>query len=135
MKRICLLLVLVLAFSLLCGCNGYVKNYSATILLTSCWGDEASMEFETFRGTYHFKLKRDGATEHALDLDAELAEGEMNIYIGVDGEKELLLTVKGGESYDEIITLDAKYDDKKTIYVILESTGKCVDGDFEFEYH
>ena len=50
-------------------------------------------------------------------------------------EKELLFIVKGGESYDETITLHNKYDNEKTIYIILESTGKCVDGYFEFEYN
>ena len=59
----------------------------------------------------------------------------MNVYIDVNGEKELLRTVKGGESFDETITLDDKYDNKKTIYIILESAGKCVDGNFEFEYN
>ena len=135
MKKIGVVLVLVFTLAVLCSCGGYVKKYSATILITSCQGDEASMEFDTFKGTYHFKLKRDGAVEHTLDLEASLAEGEMNIYIGVGGEKELLRTVKGGESYDETITLDDKYDYEKAIYVILESIGKCVDGDFEFEYN
>ena len=135
MKKVCFLLILILTLVMVCGCGGYVKNYSATILITSCHGDEASMEFDTFKGTYNFKLKRDGAAEHTLDFEADLAEGEINIYVGVDGEKELLRTVKGGESYDETITLDTKYDNEKTIYVILESTGKCVDGDFEFEYN
>lgn len=135
MKKFAFVLVLVLALALLCSCDGYVKKYSATILITSCQGDEASMEFDTFKGTYNFKLKRDSAAEHTLDLEATLAEGEMNVYIGVDGEKELLRTVKGGESYDETIALDDTYDNEKTIYVILESTGKCVDGDFEFEYN
>ena len=135
MKKIGFVLVLVLTLALLCSCGGYVKSYSATILITSCQGDEASMEFDTFKGIYDFKLKREGAAEHALDIEASLAEGEINIYIGVDGEKELLRTVKGGDSYDETITLDDKYDNEKAIYVILESTGKCVDGDFEFEYH
>ena len=135
MKKVCFLLILILTLVMLCGCGGYVKNYSATILITSCHGDEASIEFDTFKGTYNFKLKRDGAAEHTLDFEADLAEGEINIYVGVDGEKELLRTVKGGESYDETITLDTKYDNEKTIYVILESTGKCVDGDFEFEYN
>lgn len=135
MKKIGFVLVLALTLALLCSCGGYVKSYSATILITSCHGDEASMDFYTFKGTYNFKLRRDGAAEHTLDLEASLAEGEMNVYIGVDGEKELLRTVKGGESYDETITLDDKYDDEKTIYVILESIGKCVDGDFEFDYN
>lgn len=135
MKKACFILVLILSFVMLCGCGGYVKNYSATILITSFHGDEASMEFDTFKGTYNFKLRREGAAEHTLDFEASLAQGEMNVYIGVNGEKDLLRTVKGGESYDELITLDNKYDNEKTVYVILESTGKCIDGDFEFEYN
>ena len=135
MKKISILLVLIVTLCMLCGCSGYVKSYSATILMTSCRGDEASMDFYTFNGTYHFKLKRDGVAEHTLDLEASLAEGEMNIYIGVDGEKELLRTVKAGEPCDETITLDEKYDNEKTVYVILESVSKCTDGEFEFEYN
>ena len=134
MKKVCFVLVLIVMFFMLCSCGGYVKSYSATILITSGHGDEASMKYDTFKGSYNFKLKRDGAAEHTLDLDASLGEGEMNVYIGVGGEKELLITVKGGESYDETITLAEKYDSEKTIYIILESVGKCVDGDFEFEY-
>jgi len=135
MKKVCFVLVLILTLGMLCSCGGYVKSYSATILITSCQGHEASMKFDTFKGTYNFKLRRDGDADHTLDLDASLAEGEMNVYIGVDGEKELLRTVKGGESCDETIPLDDKYDDEKTVYIILESTGECVDGDFEFEYN
>ena len=135
MKKIGFVLVLVLILASLCGCGGYVKSYSATILITSCHGDEASMDFDTFNGTYNFKLRRDGVAEHTLDFEASLAEGEMNVYIGVDGEKELLRTIKGGDSLDETIILDGKYDNEKTVYVILESNGKCVDGDFELEYN
>lgn len=135
MKRIGLVLALVLTLALLCSCGGYIRSYSATILLSSCQGDEASMEFNTFRGTYNFKLRRDGDAEHTLDFEASLGEGEMNVYIGVGGEKELLRTVKSGESYDETIALNDKYDNEKTIHIILESAGKCVSGDFEFEYN
>ena len=135
MKKVCVALLLMLAFLLLCSCGEYVKSYAATVLITSCSGDEASMEFRSFKGTYHFKLRRDGTAEHTLDVESALSEGEMNIYIGVGGEKELLLTVKGGESVDKTIALDEKYDNEKTVYVILESVGKCVDGDFEFEYN
>ena len=134
MKKISFVLVLILALVTLCSCGGYVKNYSATILITSCQGDEASMEFDTFKGTYNFKLRRDGSAEHILDYEASLAEGEMNVYIGVSGEKELLFTIKGGESFDTKISLDSKYDNEKKVYIILESIGDCVDGDFEFEY-
>ena len=135
MKKAFFTLALIVILFMLCSCGGYVKSYAATILITSGHGDEASMKFDTFKGSYNFKLKRDGAAEHTLDLDASLGEGEMNVYIGVGGEKELLLTVKDGDSYDEMITLPEKYDNEKTIYIILESVGKCIDGDFEFEYN
>ena len=134
MKKISFALALILTLITLCSCGGYVKSYSATILITSCQGDEASMEFDTFKGTYNFKLRRDGSAEHILDYEASLAEGEMNVYIGVSGEKELLFTIKGGESFDTKISLDSKYDNEKKVYIILESIGECVDGDFEFEY-
>ena len=135
MKKVCCVLALILMLFMLCSCGGYVNSYSAFLLITSSRGDEASMEFDTFQGSYNVKLKRDGNPEHTLDLDASLGEGEMNVYVGVGGEKELLLTVKGGENYDETIALAEKYDNKKAIYIILESVGKCVDGDFEFEYN
>ena len=135
MKRVCIVWALILTIFLFCGCGGYVKSYSATILITSCHGNEANMEFDSFKGTNNFKLRRDGTAAHTLDCEASLGEGEMHVYIGVGGEKELLLTVKGGETYDDTITLAEKYNNEKTIYIILESVGKCIDGDFEFEYN
>ena len=46
------------------------------------------MEFDAFKGTYHFKLRRDDPAEHTLHPEASLAEGEMHICIGVDGDFE-----------------------------------------------
>jgi uncharacterized lipoprotein YehR (DUF1307 family) len=135
MKKICIALVMIFTLFMLCACGEYVNSYSATRFMASRAGDEAKMKFSTFKGTYHFKLKRDGDAEHTLDFESSLADGEMNVYIGVHGDKELLCTVKGGDSFDQTIALDEKYDDEKTIYVILESVGKCVDGGFEFEYN
>jgi len=135
MKKFCFALALMLAIVTFCGCGRYSGKYTAIMLITSSWGDEGSMEFAHFEGTYNFKLRRDNDAERTLDVDASLVEGQMNIYIGVNGEKDLLLTVKGGESYDQTIVLDSKYSNERTIYVILESVGKCVNGDFEFEYN
>lgn len=137
MKKIgfALALILVLA-TLLCGCDGFVRSYSATMLVTSSIGDEGSMEFKTFNGTYSLSLRRDeDFPEHTIDCEASLTEGEMNVYIGVDGEKELLFTIKGGERIDTTIPLEGKYDNEKKVSIILESVGKCVGGDFEFEYN
>ena len=135
MKKIIIALVLVLTLVMLCGCDGYVKSYSATLLVTSSKGDEASMEFRSFNGTYDLNLNIGKAAEHKLDVEASLGEGEMNVYIGTADEKELLFTIKGGEVYDQEINLDEKYANEKTVYIILESVGKCTNGDFEFEYN
>ena len=119
MKKACFVLAMILTLVTLCSCSGYVNNYFATILITSCQGDEASMEFDTFKGTYNFKLKGKNDSEHTLDCEASLAEGEMKVYIGVGGEKELLLTIKSGESYNDTIALDDKYDNERVVYIIL----------------
>ena len=47
-------------------------------------------------------------SDHTLDCEVSLAEGETKVYIGVGGEKELLFAIKGGESYNGTITLDDK---------------------------
>ena len=134
MKKIGFVMILTFILFMFCSCGKYVNSYSAIILTTSCHDDEASMEFSVFEGTYNFKLKRQGSAEHSLDFESSLDEGEMKIYIGVDGEKELLRIVKGGEVYDEKIVLDEKYDKEKVVYIILETTGECKNGDFEFEF-
>ena len=136
MKRISFVLVIVLLIISLFSCgNGFVNSYTAKMMQTSCWDDEASMEFSDFEGIYHFKLRGDYDSDHTLECEASLIDGEVNVYVGVNGEKELIFTIKGGESYDNTIALDDKYDDAKTIYVIVESENKSSNGNFEFEYN
>ena len=135
MKNVLVAFILMFALILLCACDGNISSYSATLLITTSNGDSASMQFHTFRGTRSFKLKTSDVGDRAIDFKASLAEGEMNVYISVDGEKELLVTVKGGESYNEAIALDEKYNNEKTISIILESEDKSVDGSFKFEYN
>ncbi len=136
MKKLSFILVMVLLIISLFGCeNGYINKYTANMMQTSCWDDEASMEFSDFKGIYHFKLKGKNDSDHTLQYEASLDEGEVNVYVGVNGEKELIFTIKSGESYDNTIALDDKYDDVKMIYVIVESKNKSSNGDFEFEYN
>lgn len=134
MKKLCLALALVFILLALCSCSGYVNSYSATFLAVSSVGDEADIEFKTFKGTYNLKLTRDDADDRTLEYQASLAEGEINVYIGVGGEKDLLFTIKGGESAKAAVPLDNKYAGEKRVYIIIESVGKCADGDLEFEY-
>lgn len=135
MKKLCMILSLMLALAMLVGCEATVKSYAATLLATSQRGDEAKMEFATFKGNYDFKLTRDDPAEHTLDLEVSLGEGELRIYIEANGKKELLRTVKGGEVCDEVIALGAEYDNEKTVRIIIETEDKCKKGELEFEYN
>jgi len=133
MKKIGLLFALVLCLVMLVGCDGYVNSYSAVGMIKSVWGDEASLEFGSFQGTYNYKMKTVQSSDHTIDYGASLTEGEMNVYIDVDGEKELLFNIKGGESLDTSKALEDKYDDAKSIRIIVETVGKCKGGEFEFD--
>lgn len=135
MKKVRFALAMALMLFMLSGCSGYVNSYFATILSTSCQGDEASMEFASFNGTYNFKLTGEKNGDHTLDYDVSLDKGEMKVYVGVGGEKKFLFTVKGGEPHNGTSALGAEYDNKKTVYIILESVGECRNGDFEFDYN
>ena len=44
------------------------------------------MEFGSFNGTYNFKLRRDGAPEHTLDLEASAWMAILNLSI-IDRDK------------------------------------------------
>ena len=59
-----------------------------------------------------------------------LEEGEMAVSYDYAGLKQPLLTVRGGESLEET----GGYAETGTVYVILESTGKCVNGSFDFTF-
>ena len=132
-KLCCCVLVLLIAIVTLTACGEYTNNYSAAIMTTKSGKNEASMEFDSFEGTYNLKIKNTIEAETlSFGYKGSLAEGEINVYIGVDGEKELLFTIKGGEKVKNSILLDEKYNNKKTIYVIVESAEKCTDGNFEF---
>ncbi len=134
MKKVCLAWLMILLLVTLCGCNhGYINSYAATIMSTSCKGNEASMKFDSFQGSYHFKLQRESEKDNNLECEAELKKGTMNVYIGTEGEKELLFTLAGGESFEEGLVLQGKYSEADAFYIILESEGACSGGDFEFE--
>lgn len=136
-KIVCVLAVLlcicICISAVFCGCDGYTDSYSAVAMVRSVQRDEASWTFGSFDGTLHFKLKAEQENNQIMDYEASLGEGEMNIYIDADGEKELLFTIKGGETLDAEQALGDTYNGAKTIRVIAESVGKCKDGNFKFD--
>lgn len=133
MKKIARIIIatamLVLCFTLSACGNGYASNYSGTAIVTTKTSDKASLSFGSFSGTCVMQLKNNGGGEALIAYEATLEEGNIKVYYDFNGEKlDLFEIVTGGsvEAETEAFTSN------KTIYIIIESDGKCSEGSFSF---
>lgn len=120
---------LVLCFSLsACGVK-YVSNYSSSVMTTTSSSKEASVSFDTFSGTYVMKLQNAGDGEAVITYSATLEEGNIKVYYDYNDEKLSLFEI-GTDGSVEGKT--EEFTGNKTVYVIIESDGKCNAGSFSF---
>ena len=119
-------LMLALAM-LLCsfGCGGYKSKYRAVGFVHSNDTESAYMSFYTFEGTMVFKFHT--TRESDIKYSAKLESGSATVYYDYSGKQELF-SVKGGEELDS----RGGYVDNGTIYVIVETDGECMNGEFSF---
>ena len=118
----------VLCFTLSACGSKYVSHYSAMLMVSSKSSNKASVSFDSFSGTYVIKLKNNSADEALLTYEATLGEGNISVYYDFNDEKLNLFEIEADGSVDsktEAIT-------GKTVYIIIESDGKCNDGSFSF---
>lgn len=119
---------LVLCFALSACATKYVSHYSSSTMVTTSTSDKASISFGSFSGTYVMKFQNNGADEVSITYEATLGEGNIKVYYDYNDEKLDLFKIETNGSVDsktEAFT-------GKTIYVIIESDGKCKDGSFSF---
>ena len=129
MKRIitiALLTVITIAACLsLTGCGRYTSSYVTTM----CVKTDDSVSFSSLKGTVVFTAKCDGEEGRKIKYSAKLGTGSFTVYYDSDGTKKELFTIGAGESVEasggELV--------KGTVYIILETDGKCEDGKFSFE--
>ena len=122
-------LPLVAMLILICVCfNGckYVSSYSATICIHSSSSDSGSIQFESLTGTYVFKMKPEST--NTLYYTAKLGTGSLKVYYDNDDEKKELFTLNSGEAKEFTLTPLKS----GTLYVIIETNGKCENGDLSF---
>ncbi len=123
------MLTLVMCFTL-SGCgNKYASHYSAMMMVRSNTSNKASVSFDTFSGTYVMQLKNNGSDEVCISYDASLEEGNINVYYDFNDEKLNLFEVG---TDDDVEGKTDPFTGNKTIYIIIESDGKCSDGEFSF---
>ena len=127
-KLVTVFLIPAMIFCLaLTSCGNYNSSVMAIMLVTSNTSKEASMSFSSFKGTKVFKVKCKEEGEK-LFYSGHLDKGEMSVYYDDDGTKKMLFTVKDGEQVE-----DASEElSKGTVYIIVETEGKCSDGRLDF---
>ncbi len=130
MKRIvrhCLILLLAtLTILPLASCASYKSSYRAVLLVRSNTDSEASMSFMEFEGSMVFKLKCEDAD--SISWTAELESGDVTVYFDDGrGRTELFKAGDGASLRGESSDLE-----QGTVYIIVETNGKCKEGSFTF---
>ncbi len=132
MRKILLLLLIPALLLSMFACSPYTSSYSATMLVRSSKRDHCEVHFGTLKGTLVLNTKvTDEDADGLIHYEAELAEGELSVWYDVDGTKEHLFTIKGGESLDDrggSVSIGDK------VIIIIETSGKAKDGEIEIDF-
>ena len=122
MKKILRLIMAVIIAFLLAGCGKYISSYKAIGFVHSNRSASAQMSFYSFEGRMVFRLKSPG--EGDLKYTAELESGTVTVYYDYSGTKSELFTADSGDRLDS----RGGYIEAGTVYVIVETEGKCKNG-------
>ena len=129
MKKILPILILI-SLCLVClvcfaACSKYNSHYSALLLITSNTSKSASIRFTSLNGTKVFKLKSDGV----LNYSAKLTGGSATVFYDYNGTKMELFSIGAGQKVGPASVNVTP----GTVYVIVETNGKCEEGQFSFD--
>ena len=107
--------------------SDHVSSYRATMLVRSETSGSARMSFMTLNGRIVFTLRSGGSD--AVGASARVETGSATVYYEAGGTKTEWFTVTAGEE----VEYSAGPLEKGTVYVIVETDGKCEEGSFRFE--
>ena len=129
MKKILPILILI-SLCIVClvcfaACSKYNSHYSALLLITTNTSKSASIRFTSLNGTKVFKLKSDGV----LNYSAKLTGGSATVYYDYNGTKMELLSIGAGQEVGPASVNVTP----GTVYVIVQTNGKCEEGQFSFD--
>ncbi len=110
------------------GCGKYVSSHSAFGFVHTGSDKAAEMRFASFRGSQIFTMQVDGEAGGQIRYSASLESGAATVYYDTDGTKRELFSITAGENVDaaggELV--------KGKLYVIVETTENCKNGEFRF---
>lgn len=122
-----LLLAVLFVTASLAGCSPYVPHYYAIMRVCTNDSDSASLIFGELDGTDVFKLKCRAGEE--LRYSGKLEEGSLTVYYDCGGDKKELFSLRDGDE----VSASADALPAGTVYIIVETSGKCRGGDLAFE--
>ena len=127
MKRfLSLLAIACILLAALSACSSYKSSYKAVLLVHSNTNHKAEMSFMEFEGSMVFELKCEDAD--SISWTAELESGDVTVYFDDGrGRTELFKAGDGASLRGESSDLD-----RGTVYIIVETNGKCKEGSFTF---
>lgn len=123
--------VLLICCLFLSGCSSepYTSSYNAKGLAQTNDDHSATMSFAEFQGVKVFKLKFDDSFSKSLVYNLRLETGNAAIYYDTDGVKKELVSLDSGDrAEDRLRDLTCS-----SMYIIVETNGKCMNGNFSFE--
>ena len=128
MKKLFSILLVFCLLAGFAGCSAYRSHYKAVGFVHSNTPGSAFMSFYEFEGTNVFTLKCKNAGGK-LKYSAKLETGAIKVYYDTDGSKKELFSVGAGDEISSSLDLASA---GKT-YIIVETDGKCMNGDFQFD--
>ncbi len=130
MKRFAFLsFSLLLVILSLVSCNRYSSHYYTIAHGTSFDSDSASVFFGEFEGTEVFKMKIESGKTARIQYSGKLETGNLTVYYDCNGEKTVMFSICSG---DEVNACTEELPVGK-VYVIIETSEKCVNGSFDFK--
>ena len=131
MKKPVIISAAVMLICVIClsGCSKYISKYNAVGFVHSNDYSSAFMNFQSFEGTIVYTLNPGNDSEGELKYSGKLETGNATVYYDCDGTKKELFSISSDGEVDSSIPDPGN----KTVYVIVETDGKCENGDFKFE--
>ena len=111
-----------------CSVRKYKSHWNAVAFVHSNTSQKADMSFSSFEGTIVYELNCKGENE-VLHYSSTLESGSADVFYDNSGEKVLMFSVKDGSDANGFVR-DLQ---EGKIYIIVEATEKCTEGQFKFE--
>ena len=122
-------LIVVLCFTLTACGTKYKSNCSSTAMVETKDSNSATVSFGTFSGRYVIKFNDTIKESTVITYNATLEEGSIKVYYDFGDEKLSLFEIGTGGSVEGKSEAFAR---NKTVYIIIESDGKCNECSFSF---